>query len=73
MGEREPDEVAQLLTYAGDFSLIGICVLVALQLSGKLDALTTTVLWAVLIPLRFFSGMGAGSLGTALAVGLRLS
>jgi hypothetical protein len=70
VGDRVPDEVAELLTYAGDLSLIGICALMALQLSGKLDLLTTTVLWCVLIPLRFFSGMSAGSLGTALAVGL---
>jgi hypothetical protein len=70
MGEHMPDEMAELLTYAGDFSLIGICVLMALQLSGKLDVLTGTVLWTVLIPLRFFSGMSTGSLGTALAVGL---
>ncbi len=64
-----PDSLAQVGTFAADFSMVGICTLVALQLAGRVDRFTTVFIWGFLIPARIAIGLGTGSAANGLIVG----
>jgi hypothetical protein len=63
-----PQSLAQIGAFAADLSMVGMCTLVALQLVGRLDRLTSVFLWAFLIPVRIVIGLGAGSAASGLVV-----
>jgi len=65
-----PGPLAQLGAYANDLSFIGIFMLFALQLVGKLDRASILILWCLLIPGRFVSGLASGATGQGLMVAL---
>jgi hypothetical protein len=67
-----PESVAQLATLASDLCLIGMCILLGLQLTGRLDRATWLFLWAVLVPFRFWFGLGSGLTSQGLIVAVTL-
>ncbi|HUA32236.1 MAG TPA: hypothetical protein VMA09_01420 [Candidatus Binataceae bacterium] len=67
-----PEQLALILSYVGDFSLIGICALVALQLTGNLDRVTSILIWGVFVPTRFFAGLGGAALASAMGIGIMI-
>ena len=68
-----PQSLEQAGVFAGDLALVGICTLVALHLAGKLDRITATLTWGVLIPLRIALGLGTGSAASGLIVGIAVA
>ena len=69
---RVPIQLQEVFVYGSDLSFVGVCALVALQLTGKLDRLNAIVVWTVFVPLRFLLGMGGGGIGGAMAIGIML-
>ena len=67
-----PASVAQLATFASDLCLIGMCILLVLQLIGRLDRATGLFLWLILVPLRFWFGLGSGLTSQGLIVAVTL-
>ena len=65
--------LAQISAYAADLSMVGICTLVALQLSGRLDRITSAFVWGFLIPVRIAIGLGTGSATNGLIVGVAIA
>ena len=53
--------------------MVGICALVALHLTGKLDWITAAFLWGFLIPVRIAIGLGTGSAASGLIVGIAVA
>ncbi len=53
--------------------MVGICTLVALQLAGRLDRITSVFVWGFLIPVRIAIGLGSGSAGGRLMVGVAVA
>ncbi len=70
--DQVPEQLALLLSYIGDFSIIGICALVALQLTGNLDRLSSILVWGVFVPMRFLVGLGGAALSSALGIGIMI-
>ena len=68
-----PDNLAQIGVFAADLSMVGICTLVALHLTGKLDGITAAFLWGFLIPVRIAIGLGTGSAASGLIVGIAVA
>jgi hypothetical protein len=68
-----PDNLAQIGVFAADLSMVGICTLVALHLTGKLDWITAAFLWGFLIPVRIAIGLGTGSAASGLIVGIAVA
>ena len=68
-----PENLAQIGVFAADLSMVGICMLVALHLAGKLDWLTAAFLWGFLIPVRIAIGLGTGSAASGLIVGIAVA
>ena len=68
-----PESLAQIGVFAADLSIIGICMLVALQVAGRLDWMTSALLWAFLIPLRIAIGLGSGATASGLIVGVAVA
>jgi len=50
----------QATAYAGDLSLIGMCMLFSLQLVGRLDLGTKLLLWGLIVSARAMLGLAAG-------------
>jgi hypothetical protein len=67
-----PESIAQLATFASDLCLIGMCILLVLQLTGRLDRATGLFLWLILVPLRFWFGLGSGLTSQGLIVAVTL-
>ncbi len=65
-----PESLAQVGLFAADLSMVGICTLVALHLTGRLDWITAAFLWGFLIPIRMAIGLGTGSAANGLIVGI---
>ena len=65
-----PESLAQVGVFAADLSMVGICTLVALQLAGRLGRITSAFVWGFLIPVRIAIGLGGGSAGGPLMVGV---
>ena len=65
--------VAQIGVFAADLSMVGICTLVALQLAGRLDRITSAFVWGFLLPVRIAIGLGGGSSGGPLMVGVAVA
>ena len=65
-----PESLAQVGLFAADLSMVGICTLVALHLTGRLDWITAAFLWGFLIPIRMAIGLGTGSAASGLIVGI---
>ena len=53
--------------------MVGICTLVALQLAGRLDWITSAFVWGFLIPVRIAIGLGTGSAASGLIVGVAVA
>lgn len=70
---RLPEQFMQVSAFTVDLSMIGICILVAMQLAGRLALSTTISLWAVLIPLRILLGFGAGATAPGLLLGAAIA
>ena len=68
-----PENLAQVGAFAADLSMVGICTLVALHLTGKLDRITAAFLWGFLIPVRIAIGLGSGSAASGLIVGIAVA
>ena len=68
-----PENLAQIQVFAGDLSMVGICVLVALHLTGRLDWITAAFLWGFLIPVRIVIGLATGSAASGLIVGIAVA
>ncbi len=68
-----PESLAQIGVFAADLSMVGICTLVALQLAGRLDRITSVFVWGFLIPARIAIGLGSGSAGGPLMVGVAVA
>jgi len=68
-----PESLAQIGVFAGDLSLVGICALIALQVAGKLDRMTSVFTWGFLIPVRILIGLATGSAASGLIVGLAVA
>ncbi|MGA6973995.1 MAG: hypothetical protein WBY93_20375 [Candidatus Binatus sp.] len=68
-----PESLAQIGTFAADLSLVGICTLIALQVAGKLDRMTSAFVWGFLIPVRILIGLATGSAASGLIVGLAVA
>src|SRR6202451_2614897 len=68
-----PESLAQIGVFAADLSIIGICMLVALQVAGRLDWMTTVFLWGFLIPLRVVGGLASGATASGLIVGIAVA
>jgi hypothetical protein len=68
-----PDNLAQIGVFAADLSMVGICTLVALHLTGKLDWIRAAFLWGFLIPVRIAIGLGTGSAASGLIVGIAVA
>jgi hypothetical protein len=68
-----PENLAQIGVFAADLSMVGICTLVALHLTGKLDWITAAFLWGFLIPVRIAIGLGTGSAASGLIVGIAVA
>jgi hypothetical protein len=62
----------ELIVFAADLCVIGMCILYALQLVGRLDRFTTIFLWCALVPLRVWLGLGSGLASQGLLVVLTL-
>jgi hypothetical protein len=68
-----PGSLAQIGAYASDLSTVGICTLVALQLAGRLDWITSTFVWGFLTPVRITIGVGTGLISSGLTVALAVA
>ena len=68
-----PESLAQLGVFAADLSMVGVCALIALQVAGKLDRLTSVFVWGFLIPVRILIGLATGSAASGLIVGLAVA
>ncbi len=68
-----PESLAQIGGFAADLSMVGICTLVALQLAGRLNRTTSAFVWGFLIPVRIAIGLGGGSAGGPLMVGVAVA
>ncbi len=68
-----PESLAQFGVFAADLSLVGICTLVALQLTGKLDWAVSAFAWGFLIPARIAVGLGSGATASGLIVGVAVA
>jgi hypothetical protein len=68
-----PENLAQIQVFAGDLSMVGICVLVALHLTGRLDWISVAFLWGFLIPVRIVIGLATGSAASGLIVGIAVA
>jgi hypothetical protein len=68
-----PGSLAQIGVFAADLSMVGICTLVALQLAGRLDRITSAFVWGFLLPVRIAIGLGGGSSGGPLMVGVAVA
>ena len=68
-----PENLEQIGVFAGDLSMIGICTLVALQLTGRLDWITAAFVWGFLIPVRIVIGLAAGAAASGLIVGIAVA
>ena len=62
----------ELIVLAANLCVIGMCILYALQLVGRLDRLTTIFLWCGLVPLRLWLGLGSGLASQGLLIVLTL-
>ena len=67
-----PLSFAQLLTFASELCLFGACILFALQLTNELGLASGLFLWAVLVPMRLWLGLGTGLTSEGLIVALLL-
>jgi hypothetical protein len=67
-----PLSFAQLLTFASDLCLFGACILFALQLTNKIGIVSGLFLWAVLVPVRLWLGLGTGLTSEGLIIALLL-
>jgi hypothetical protein len=68
-----PESLAQIGVFAADLSMVGICTLVALHLTGRLDWIAVAFLWGFLIPVRIAIGLGTGSAASGLIVGIAVA
>jgi hypothetical protein len=68
-----PESLAQIEVFAADLSIIGICMLVALQVAGRLDWMTAVFLWGFLIPIRIVAGLASGATASGLIVGIAVA
>jgi hypothetical protein len=68
-----PESLAQIAVFAADLSIIGICMLVALQAAGRLDWMTAVFLWGFLIPIRIVAGLTSGATASGLIVGVAVA
>ncbi|MGD0671135.1 MAG: hypothetical protein ABSB13_03595 [Candidatus Binatus sp.] len=68
-----PGSLAQIGVFAADLSMVGICMLVALQLAGRLDRITSAFVWGFLLPVRIAIGLGGGSAASGLIVGITVA
>src|SRR5260370_19165236 len=68
-----PEYLQQIGVFAADLSMIGICMLVALHLTGRLDWMTAAFAWGFLIPTRIALGLGTGSAASGLIVGIAVA
>jgi len=68
-----PLTLEQIGVFAADLSMVGICILVALQLTGRLDWITAAFLWGFLIPVRIGVGLETGSAASGLIVGVAVA
>ena len=68
-----PENLEQIRVFAGDLAMIGICTLVALHLTGRLDWIAAAFLWGFLIPVRIAIGLGAGATASGLIVGIAVA
>ncbi|MGB8411460.1 MAG: hypothetical protein WCE23_01415 [Candidatus Binatus sp.] len=64
-----PGSLAQIGVFAADLSMVGICMLVALQLAGRLDGITSAFVWGVLTPVRIAIGLGSGLSSGSVVIG----
>ncbi|MGH7931813.1 MAG: hypothetical protein ACREQN_01465 [Candidatus Binataceae bacterium] len=69
---RLPSGLREPIVFAADLCLVGVCILFVLQLTGRLDRLTTLFLWLVLVPARLLLGFGTGSTAQGLEFALTL-
>jgi len=67
-----PLSFAQLLTFASDLCLLGVCLLFALQLTGGIGFTNGILLWGVLVPVRLWLGLGTGLTSEGLIIALIL-
>ena len=68
-----PGSLAQIGVFAADLSMVGICMLVALQLAGRLDRITSAFVWGFLLPVRIAIGLGSGAAASGLIVGITVA
>jgi hypothetical protein len=68
-----PESLSQIGTFAADLSMVGICTLVALQLAGRLDWITSAFVWGFLIPVRIAIGLGTGLASNGLIIGVAVA
>jgi hypothetical protein len=68
-----PDSLAQAGVFAADLSMIGISILVALHLAGRLNWMTAAFTWGFLVPARIAIGVGTGSAASGLIVGIAVA
>lgn len=65
--------LSQIGTFAADLSMVGICTLVALQLVGRSDWITSAFVWGFLVPVRIAIGLGTGLASNGLIIGLAVA
>lgn len=56
-----PLSIQQAVNFAADLSLLAICMLFILQLTGRLGLFATGLLWGVLVPTRMLLGFSTGA------------
>jgi hypothetical protein len=67
------ESLAQIGVFAADLSMVGICTLVALQLAGRSDWITSVFVWGFLIPVRIAIGLGTGLSANGLGIGVAVA
>ena len=68
-----PDAISMIALYLGELSVIGVCILFMLDLSGLLDNVTRILLWTILMPGRILIGFVTGATAQGMLVGLTLA
>jgi O-antigen polysaccharide polymerase Wzy len=67
-----PLELAQLGSFGGDLFTLGVCGLLALQLTQGIGTTQSILLWFVFVPLRIVVGLASGLTGAGLLPALTL-
>jgi hypothetical protein len=67
-----PLSFTQLLSFASDLCLLGACILFALQITSGIGFASGLFLWAVLVPVRLWLGLGTGLTSEGLIIALLL-